>query len=193
MEAKRQFIINPHGATSQKAAFFIVTTVRTSNPDYVVSRHRRQWSLTLSCETLFIAAIIMCAVISGHPPSCERLFITAIIMCTVISGHSPSCERLFITAIIMCIVIVIAGLHPGKKYQVRVLAATSKGWPIQADEFEWQDLEMPSYGSHRVPQAPTVHFTVVNSSSIEVLCAQLLWEGTVMPKLQQAVSHPRDV
>ncbi|XP_033606589.1 protogenin isoform X2 [Cryptotermes secundus] len=62
----------------------------------------------------------------------------------------------------------ITGLHPGKKYQVRVLAATSKGWPIQADEFEWQDLEMPSYGSQHVPQAPTVHLTVVNATSIEV-------------------------
>jgi hypothetical protein len=31
-------------------------------------------------------------------------------------------------------------------------------------------LEMPSYGSQNVPQAPTVHLTVVNSSSIEVLC-----------------------
>jgi hypothetical protein len=82
--------------------------------------------------------------------------------------HIPCCETL-ITAVIFFLSIIV-GLHPGKKYQVRVLAATSKGYPIQADEFEWQDLEMPSYGSQHVPQAPTVHLTVVNSTSIEVLC-----------------------
>ena len=66
------------------------------------------------------------------------------------------------------------GLHPGKRYQVRVLAATSKGWPIQADEFEWKLLEMPNYGAAaNVPEAPTVHLTVVNSTSIEV--SRLHW------------------
>jgi hypothetical protein len=84
--------------------------------------------------------------------------------------------------IFVVIIIIIAGLHPGKKYQVRVLAATSKGWPIQADEFEWQDLELPSYGSHRIPQAPTVHLTVVNSTSIEVLCV------LVTPEMQQGLA-----
>jgi hypothetical protein len=29
---KRRFIINPHVATSQKTAFFVVTTMKTSNP-----------------------------------------------------------------------------------------------------------------------------------------------------------------
>jgi hypothetical protein len=29
---KQRFIMNPHGATSQKAAFFIATAVITSNP-----------------------------------------------------------------------------------------------------------------------------------------------------------------
>lgn len=80
----------------------------------------------------------------------------------------PCCEMLIVDIIYFFFSVV--GLHPGKKHQVRVLAATSKGWPIQADDFEWQDLEMPSYGSQNVPQAPTVHLTVVNSTSIEVLC-----------------------
>jgi hypothetical protein len=31
---KRRFLINQHGATSQKTAFFIVTTAKTSNPSY---------------------------------------------------------------------------------------------------------------------------------------------------------------
>ena len=66
----------------------------------------------------------------------------------------------------------VTGLHPGKRYQVRVLAATSKGWPIQADEFEWKVLEMPD-GPVNVPEAPTVHLTVVNSTSIEV--SRLHW------------------
>jgi hypothetical protein len=30
-----QFIIKPHGATSKKTAFFIVTAVRTANPAYI--------------------------------------------------------------------------------------------------------------------------------------------------------------
>jgi len=65
-------------------------------------------------------------------------------------------------------ILFATGLHPGKWYQVRVLAATSKGWPIQADEFEWNLLEMPNHGPASVPEAPTVHLTVVNSTSIEV-------------------------
>ncbi|PSN32732.1 hypothetical protein C0J52_25796 [Blattella germanica] len=60
----------------------------------------------------------------------------------------------------------ITELHPGKRYEVRVLAATSKGWPSQQDEFEWTDEETP-VSPQNVPQAPTVHLTVVNSSSIE--------------------------
>jgi len=64
-------------------------------------------------------------------------------------------------------------LYPGKRYQVRVLASTSKGWPIQADEFEWKLLELPNYGPANVPEAPTVHLTVVNSTSIEV--SRLNW------------------
>ncbi|KAJ9593418.1 hypothetical protein L9F63_015044, partial [Diploptera punctata] len=62
----------------------------------------------------------------------------------------------------------ITGLQPGRRYQVRVLAATSKGWPNQSDDFEWKDEETPNYGPQNVPQAPVVHLTVVNSTSIEV-------------------------
>ena len=71
-------------------------------------------------------------------------------------------------------IVVIIGLHPGKRYEVRVLAATSKGWPNQSDEFPWKDDETPPYGPQNVPQAPTVHLTVVNSTSIEVGANKIL-------------------
>jgi hypothetical protein len=35
--AKRRFLQNPHGAVSQKTAFFIVSAVKTSNPTSAVS------------------------------------------------------------------------------------------------------------------------------------------------------------
>ncbi|KAJ4450294.1 hypothetical protein ANN_01714 [Periplaneta americana] len=63
---------------------------------------------------------------------------------------------------------VITGLHPGKRHQVRVLAATSKGWPNQPDDFEWKDEDTPIYDPQNILKAPTVHLTVVNSTSIEV-------------------------
>ncbi|XP_069674943.1 protogenin-like [Periplaneta americana] len=63
---------------------------------------------------------------------------------------------------------VITGLHPGKRHQVRVLAATSKGWPNQPDDFEWKDEDTPIYDTQNILKAPTVHLTVVNSTSIEV-------------------------
>lgn len=73
-------------------------------------------------------------------------------------------------------------MHPGKRYQVRVLAATSKGWPDQAEEFEWKDMETPNYGLQNVPQAPTVHLTVVNSTSIEV---QYTFSGKKSPLIRR--------
>jgi hypothetical protein len=37
---KRRFIINPHSATPQKMAFFIITAVKSSNPTYHSCSHR---------------------------------------------------------------------------------------------------------------------------------------------------------
>nr|CAD7262437.1 unnamed protein product [Timema shepardi] len=64
---------------------------------------------------------------------------------------------------------IVTGLLPGKKYDVRVLAATEKGWPDVSDEqLVWTTVEMPSSGQQNVPLAPIVHLTVINSTSIEV-------------------------
>ncbi|XP_066994863.2 protogenin [Anabrus simplex] len=64
----------------------------------------------------------------------------------------------------------ITGLHPGKMYEIRVLAATKKGWPdLSDDQLGWTTLQMPSYGPQNVPKAPLVNLTVINSSCIEVV------------------------
>ncbi|XP_046398270.1 protogenin-like isoform X2 [Ischnura elegans] len=63
----------------------------------------------------------------------------------------------------------ITGLIPGQAYEVRVLAATSKGWPDVPDiSLPWKEYEMPSFGQQNVPSPPNVHLTAVNSSSIKV-------------------------
>ncbi|XP_071453231.1 protogenin-like [Hetaerina americana] len=63
----------------------------------------------------------------------------------------------------------ITGLIPGQTYNVRVLAATNKGWPDVPDtSLVWKEFEMPSFGQQNVPSPPNVHLTAVNSSSIKV-------------------------
>lgn len=62
----------------------------------------------------------------------------------------------------------IIGLHPGRSYDVRVLAATLKGYPdLPDDQLPWKIVENPSNFTE-VPVVPIVHLNVVNSTSIEV-------------------------
>ncbi|KAG8225283.1 hypothetical protein J437_LFUL001896, partial [Ladona fulva] len=63
----------------------------------------------------------------------------------------------------------ITDLLPGKKYEVRVLAATKMGWPdVPDDQLKWKQFEVPSFDQQNVPSTPNVQLTVVNSTSIEV-------------------------
>lgn len=62
----------------------------------------------------------------------------------------------------------LSGLHPGRSYDVRVLAATLKGYPdLPDDQLPWKIVENPSNFTE-VPVVPIVHLNVVNSTSIEV-------------------------
>jgi hypothetical protein len=70
---------------------------------------------------------------------------------------------------------MFTGLTPGQKYDVRVLSATSQGWPELSDDpnfpgFYWFSIDMPSLEStnSNVPIPPEVQLTVVNATSIEV-------------------------
>ncbi|GLG97729.1 Tyrosine-protein phosphatase Lar [Gryllus bimaculatus] len=63
----------------------------------------------------------------------------------------------------------ITGLQPGQTYEVRVLAATKKGWPdLTDDQLLWKTINMPTFGPQNVPEAPIVNLTAINSTCIEV-------------------------
>lgn len=60
----------------------------------------------------------------------------------------------------------LSGLIPGKKYDIRVLAATSKGWPHL--NLPWATFEIPQNFSPNTPAAPNVTLLAVNSSAIQI-------------------------
>ncbi|KAF4532453.1 hypothetical protein B566_EDAN003028 [Ephemera danica] len=75
----------------------------------------------------------------------------------------------------------ITGLVAGQSYDVRVLSATSQGWPeLPDDHMRWYTIDMASPGPANVPLPPEVHLTVVNATSIEVTWSMPL-ENKVQP------------
>lgn len=69
-----------------------------------------------------------------------------------------------------CTLMLVTGLQPNKKYEVRVLAATQQGWPTLSDvDLPWTLVETPSVTSY-IPllPPPTIQLTVINSTTIQV-------------------------
>lgn len=58
------------------------------------------------------------------------------------------------------------GLVPGKKYDLRVLASTSKGWPDY--DLPWETFEIPVNFNSNIPSPPEVVSHALNSSGVEV-------------------------
>lgn len=63
-------------------------------------------------------------------------------------------------------IFLFVGLTPGKMYDVRVLAATSKGWPHL--NLPWKTFEIPQTFSQNIPSAPNVTLLALNSSAIKI-------------------------
>ncbi|KAK6644417.1 hypothetical protein RUM43_000684 [Polyplax serrata] len=60
----------------------------------------------------------------------------------------------------------ITGLMPGKKYDVRVLAATNKGFPVT--DLPWETFEIPINFNSNIPSPPKITLQAVNSTGIEI-------------------------
>lgn len=61
---------------------------------------------------------------------------------------------------------LVSGLMPGKKYDVRVLAATNKGFPVT--DLPWETFEIPINFNSNIPSPPKITLQAVNSTGIEI-------------------------
>lgn len=59
----------------------------------------------------------------------------------------------------------IRDLHPGKKYEVQVLAGTKAGYPTKNNNWSWTPLRMPTLTPRNVPLPPVVTLRVLNDTS----------------------------
>lgn len=67
-------------------------------------------------------------------------------------------------------VFMVVGLIPNTEYEVRVQAATVKGWPsLTEHEMPWTSVVTPPQPSiSPLLPPPTVQLTVINSTTIQV-------------------------
>ncbi|XP_076033243.1 protogenin B-like isoform X2 [Oratosquilla oratoria] len=71
---------------------------------------------------------------------------------------------------------LITNLHPGKKYEVRVLARTGVGYPREESNLPWMTIRMPKSNRKDLPLAPVVTSTIITPNQTKGVMLRVEWE-----------------